>query len=110
MKCYYAHPMSLYGTPQEARDIKTLEKLGFEVVNPSQFVNPGMRFCLAAVEKCGVLAFRATPDGSVTSGVGAEIENAAKCGLPVIELPSALARRTLTVEQTYEYLQETGQR
>ncbi len=37
MKIYYAHPMSLYGTLQEKRDIETLKALGFEVVNPVDY-------------------------------------------------------------------------
>ena len=28
MRVYYAHPLSLYDTPQETRDIATLEALG----------------------------------------------------------------------------------
>ena len=37
MTVYYAHPMAIYGTPQEDRDIETLENLGFTVVNPNTF-------------------------------------------------------------------------
>jgi hypothetical protein len=36
---YYAHCLHLYGTPQERRDVLTLEALGFKVVNPN---DPGV--------------------------------------------------------------------
>jgi hypothetical protein len=35
MKVYYAHCISLYDTPQEARDLLHLEMLGFDVINPN---------------------------------------------------------------------------
>lgn len=35
MKVYYAHCIALYHTPQELRDLKTLEYCGFEVINPA---------------------------------------------------------------------------
>jgi hypothetical protein len=35
MKVYYAHCKAIYGTPQEERDIKALESMGFEVLNPN---------------------------------------------------------------------------
>ena len=62
------------------------------------------------VLSCEALAFRALPDGSIPSGVAQEIQWAVQAGLPVIELPSAVNRRTLTIEQTREYLSEIGQR
>jgi len=34
-KIYYAHPLNIYNTAQEKRNIATLESLGFEVVNPN---------------------------------------------------------------------------
>jgi hypothetical protein len=34
VNCYYAHCQSIYGTPQEDRDVALLEAAGFEVVNP----------------------------------------------------------------------------
>jgi hypothetical protein len=57
-----------------------------------------------------VLAFRALPDGTIPSGVAQEIKWAGEAGIPVIELPSAVNRRTLTLDQTREYLKEIGQR
>ena len=43
MKVYYAHSMGLYNSPQEARDIETLENLKLEVLNPNS-VEISIRF------------------------------------------------------------------
>jgi hypothetical protein len=120
LKCYYAHPMSLYGTKQEERDIALLESLGFEVENPNTHAHqegmwryggrPGdprsMEYFRGIAMHCDVVAFRAMPDGSITAGVADEIRVAKL----VFELPSGIKRRTLTIEQTSETLRECGQR
>jgi hypothetical protein len=62
------------------------------------------------VKECDALAFRGLPDGTIPSGVAQEIIWAREAGLPVIELPSAIDRRTLTLQQTRDYLAEIGQR
>ena len=120
LKIYYAHCLAIYNTPQEKRDIETLKKLGFEVVNPNEKIhqenaqkikaeNPDrvMNYFYRLVGECDAIAFRALPDGAIPAGVGGEIKN---LGIPVIELPSGIKRRVLTVEQTREYLEEVGQR
>lgn len=135
MKVYYAHCLAIYNTPQEARDIALLERLGFEVYNPN---NPEvadamkrlktkparewkwgtvdvMDYFRPLVARCDALAFRALPDGSIPSGVAKEIGFARDTlvggtGLPVFELPAAVTRRALSVEATREYLAEIGQR
>ena len=107
-KCYYAHPMSIYDTAQEKRDIDLLQYLGFEVVNPNRAQYTGYDmddFCNLA-RTCDVVAFRALPDGSITSGVAEEI----KAHWAVFELPSAISRRSLTITETLEALHESGQR
>jgi hypothetical protein len=35
MRVYYAHCIAIYSTPQEDRDVFTLESMGFEVINPN---------------------------------------------------------------------------
>lgn len=153
---YYAHCIAIYSTPQENRDIETLESLGFKVVNPnSPEVNaacsriraeveahntnrvlctgdldpadadcygkpqhfhpkdPGaevMKYFKPLAQGCDVLAFRALPDGRIPAGVAKEIEWAAEIGIPIIELPSSLKGRQLSVELTREYLREVGTR
>lgn len=112
MRVYYAHHMSIYGTPQERRDVELLESLGFEVVNPNtpehdgQYGSGGMKYFMQVASECDLIAFRALPDGSITAGVADEI----KAGPPVIELPSGIRRRTLDIAQTLETLRELGQR
>ena len=116
MKVYYAHCMVIYNTPQEERDIKTLESMGFEVFNPNcpemqnAYKEHGMIPFFDKVKECDAIVFRATPDGSIPAGVYGEIEVAINTGKPVIELPSCIKRRYLDVEKTREYLKEVGNR
>ena len=131
MKCYYAHCMAIYGTPQEERDIKTLKALGFEVLNPNSpgyieeaaairqhheelhTSDPGhyvMNYFMELVSTCECLAFRALPDGKIPAGVAKEIAAARENDLPIMELPSALTLRAMSVEATREFLTEIGQR
>lgn len=118
---YYAHCQSIYGTPQELRDITLLKALGFEVTNPSdrEIVdvyhrwleeNPDenkMLFWEELAKEQDVLAFRALPDGRIPQGVFKEIN--AFDG-PVFELPFAIHSRELDLEGTREYLRLVGQR
>lgn len=125
MKVYYAHPMSIYDTKQEDRDMETLCKLGMTPVNPNnlhtEIICAQYRRELSAerimeevfkpmVQQCEALAFRAFPDGSISVGVAKEIQYAQEAGLPIFELPSGLLRRSLTIDQTREVLAELGQR
>jgi len=125
MKIYYAHCQSLFGTPQEKRDIELLTSLGFDVVNPGDASYKDKVIEMKAsgftsgeiityfgheVERCDVLAFRALPDGAIPAGVAMEIKYAQTRGYPVIELPSSVQRRTISIDLTWEYLRESGQR
>lgn len=38
-KLYFAHPISSYGTPEEAQIIKALQDLGFKVINPNDQIH-----------------------------------------------------------------------
>lgn len=115
MKVYYAHPLNIYDTKQELIDIEALSQLGFEVVNPN---NPQIskefekthdfKIFLNLVRTCDLLAFRAFADGSISSGVGSEIGAAKEKNMVVLELPSAIAKRTLSREQTTEFLSNSG--
>lgn len=97
MKVYYAHSMGLYNTPQEKRDISTLEMLGFEVVNPNSkevqaavderkafyesqgksekdyYIKAFAEVFNEMIEQCEVFAFKALPDGRIPGGVGLEL-------------------------------------
>ena len=116
MKIYYARPITIYNTPQEKRDIELLEKLGFEVFNPNKealqkkYKELGMTVFTEIVSECDALAFRTFPDGSISAGCVKEIVVAQEKGIPIIELPSAISKRSLSVDATREYLSNSGQR
>lgn len=123
LKVYYAHCLAIYNTPQEARDILQLERMSFEVINPNQQwiadevkrlkekEDPNyMLFFRHLVVAQDVFAFRALPDGAIPAGIAKEMEYAREANKPVLELPSAVSRRTITLEQTREFLAEVGQR
>ena len=128
MKAYYAHCQSLYDTAQEERDVVTLHRLGFDVVSPnstethlacekikaeSKLTDPRdevMAYFYKFAKECDCIAFRALPDGSISSGVYLEITMFQSEGKPVFEIPSGLQRRGLGLEQTREYMREVGYR
>jgi hypothetical protein len=113
---YYAHPMSLYNTKQEARDIVALEEMGFEVINPNQpahdvgYQGSGMAYFRDLVKSVDVLVFRSFSDGAIPAGVAHEIKEARANGTPVLELPTGVFRRTMNVEETRERLRDNGYR
>lgn len=121
MKIYYAHCIAVYHTPQEARDIETLKRLGFEVVNPSE---PWVDEALESIPKedrmawfeqfadtCDAIAFRGLPNSdSIPSGVAKEIGWFIHRNKPVIELPSMSPCRIMSLEETRNYLREVGKR
>jgi hypothetical protein len=121
-KAYYAHCQAIYETPQEMRDWELINELGYNALLFDHRVSDGianakrtgvdvMYFVFRPlVEKCQILFFRALPDGSIPAGVAKEIGYAREFDIPVLELPSSILRRTMTVNETKEYLKEVGQR
>lgn len=127
MKVYYAHFMGIYGTPQEERDIATLEALGLEVLNPNipeiqkevddWFKDPEAKydemfehiFC-ERVRACEVFAFKALPDGRIPGGVAWELRAAQEANKIIIELPSGMHSRSMGRDDTREYLRDIGER
>ena len=125
LNVYYAHFMGIYNTPQEERDIATLEALGFNVINPN---TPGIQVevdtalkqesymdmfntvFFSRVRECEVFAFRALPDGRIPGGVALEMEYAKDKNKLIIELPSGFHSRKMGKDDTREYLKEIGQR
>ncbi len=115
---YYAHCLAIYNTPQELRDIFTLNSMGFQVVNPNshkfqmRYKEEGMEVFFNHIKSdaIDIFAFRALPDGSIPKGVYREIQVAIEAAKPVIELPSCINRRALDLDETREYLKEIGQR
>lgn len=123
MKVYYSHCQSIYHTPQEHRDLVTLHRLGLEPYNPnnadvaadvSALKDAGdvnyMEYFKNLVAQCPIFAFRALPDGRIPAGVAKELAWAREMDKPIIELPSNITGRVISVENTREYLHEVGQR
>ena len=116
LKIYYAHPVSTYGTKQEARDLETLQLLGVEVLNPNggnhdkEYKRQGMSYFTRIISDCDGLAFRGYADGAIPAGVAQEIVAAQAAEKIVFELPSAIHRRSLDVDETREYLSQCGNR
>lgn len=121
-RVYYAHSMHLYNTPQEIRDIQLLESLGYKVVNPNtpevqQEVeelkkdNPEyMDIFDKIIAKCDLLAYRCHANLKIPAGVWKEIGFAKNRDLPIIELPTLIDSRELSVNETRQYLHYNGQR
>ena len=116
MKAYYAHCISIYGSPLETDDIEAIDSLGLDVVNPNEpqhdagYTKNGMDYFKNLVRKCDVLFFRAMADGRISAGVATEIDTAAGSGLQVFELPSRIKTRIATIEETREFIYESGAR
>lgn len=114
MKAYYAHPVNLYNTLQEKRDIEIIEKLGYEVVNPNQpqiqeeYNKLGMVIFESIISECDIFIFRCFPDLKIGSGIYKEIEYAYLNEIPVLELPTILDTRILSVDDTRKYLKYLG--
>lgn len=139
LRCYYAHCVAIYESPQEERDIDRLLTLGFDVINPNSpyfgdrcaeikrifsvayaqdYLDAGEAIMDLVFKPLfdgldsamDLVAFRALPDGRIPSGVARELLWARLAGIPVIELPSNVSERGMTVDSTREYLREVGYR
>lgn len=124
MIVYYAHSLHLYNSKQEERDIELLESMGFVVKNPNSIkvqeevekyrIEHGdknvMNYFKDLIDSCGGLVFRAHFDGKIPSGVLFEVNYAKEMGLPILELPSLISTRNLSVDDTRECLKLLGQR
>lgn len=116
MKIFYARPVSLFGTKQEARDFETLKQLGFDVVDPNnadsqeRYQSEGVGVFLELVRGSDAVAFRSFPDGKIGAGICGQIDEALRMGKPIIELAAVTAGRKMSVDATREYLALLGQR
>jgi nucleoside 2-deoxyribosyltransferase len=118
MKIYYAHPLTMYGSEREKKDLLLLAQLGFEVYNPNQEAVTKQYLAARARQEqneafdafahvfkplvlaCDGVAFRAFGDGRVGAGVATECNWAVVDGRPVFELPTYVRTRFLTVSET----------
>ena len=90
---YYAHPMKLYRTPWEQKELAQIRKRfpRRRIVNPASYeghpdkLKDTVGFCLKLVENCQVVVFRRF-FGKVTAGVGKEVNHALRLGKLVYEI------------------------
>jgi hypothetical protein len=92
MRVFYSHPMKLYGSAAERREISLIEKhfAGCEVVDPSAHQSSAVagretEYYLRLVDSCDCLVFSRF-FGYVTEGVKPEVDHALSNGKPVYEL------------------------
>jgi hypothetical protein len=128
MKVYYAHCIALYNTKQEERDVQILTSLGLEVLNPNtvetqERCNKEMKgldgdaykaafdnIFHGYIDECPVFAFRALPDGRIPGGVAMELNYAQSKIKLIIELPCNTVARSMSKDDTREYLRDVGYR
>lgn len=100
MKIYYAHPMSWYGTEDEAADLAAIAAAmapGTEIVNPNtpEFSKKAIEArdsgdvmypFRKAVEDCDAIAYRTFNDDSLGAGVAQELLVAAVHGKQIFRI------------------------
>ena len=105
---FYAHPIAYYDSDIERNDINLLQRMGFKVLSPhgedngAMYRELGMKYSLVLLSKCDMVAFRAYEDQVVGAGVQQELEWATQLGMPIIELPSLVTRKSLGIIETRE--------
>lgn len=100
---YYAHPMKLYGTPWEQKELSQIRERfpRRRIVNPASYnghpekLRDTVGFCLKLVEKCEIVVFRRFY-GKVTAGVGKEVNHALRLGKPVYEIKEGMFKPVRT--------------
>jgi hypothetical protein len=107
-KLYFAHPMSSYGSVDETKIVDTLQKQGFDVLNPGDAEHCGksktifndavretgnknaaasivMDYFMSVAAACDACVFLTFPDGSISAGVGKEVKRFLAEGKTVLE-------------------------
>lgn len=113
-RAYFARPINIYGSNQEKRDIELISSMGFSVAEitdsatQEKYKTRGMQVFLDMIKEREALFFRALPDCSIPAGVLLEVKQAISLDIPVLEIPSAITRRGLSVDETREYLRQVG--
>ena len=116
MRAYYARPINLYGTDTDRRALALIASLGWSVSDPNmpetqqEYETRGMEVFKELIEGADILVFRSAVDFKIPAGVAKEIMWAKGFNLPVIEIPSRVLSRRMSIEETREYLSEVGQR
>jgi hypothetical protein len=122
---YYAHPMEMYGTTQEAADISLIMEMfpEYHIYNPNNHEARmgaelhGMRFFTDIVKACDLVVFRSIEEPlpkrihqDIGAGVGKEILTAEASGIPVLEISriAGIERRILSITDTRKHLRQVG--
>lgn len=100
MKVYYSHPICIKGSARENRELAQIqaEYPDAEIINPSdrryhwQKATSDMAFFLDLVTQCDVLVYSRL-FGHITSGVGLEVNQALRTGIPVYRLEDGVFTR-----------------
>lgn len=99
-----------YFLPEDQKIIKTLENLGFIVIDPNNEVSQalykldGMSVFHHLIDSADLLVFKPLANGKITAGVVSEIAYANSKGIPVLEIPENIYARSMSVEDTRKYL------
>lgn len=89
--CYFAHPITDYGTPRQSDALSAIKANGWTVENPDApehaeaYKSHGMHYFIELVGKCDCLCFMRFPDGEIGAGVAKEITAAFDAGKLVFE-------------------------
>ena len=124
--CYFAHPISEYGTAKQRKAIVMITRAGWNVLNPDTVAHQigykaagakGMDYFVNLVKKCDALALLPFPDERIGAGVGKEMETAFDMGIPVYKVfiegnvasltpVDKMPKNILSVEETRERLKK----
>ncbi len=89
MRIYYAHPVEIYSTIRERKELEIIRRNfpGAEIVNPATFQHSSgwSHGFLNLVDSCDLVVC-SDFDGFVTAGVAAEVEHVLSQGKPVYRL------------------------
>jgi len=105
---YFARPTTDFGQWREERDIKSIRRAGFSVIditnNETQDLYKDIGMCVfrPLVESADALFFRSFDDGSIGAGVAKEIYWATCAHIPIFELPLFVFDRAMSVADTRE--------
>ncbi len=92
-RIYYAHPMEIYYTPREHKELEIIKKHfpNAEIINPALFqdktgaIHSNMSFFYELIDSCDILVY-SDLGGFITTGVQMEIKRALERGKPVYRL------------------------
>lgn len=116
MKAFYSRPINLYGTLEDQRNIDSIKSLGYEVIDTeseeiqAEYSRKGMDVFFDLIKNTDVLFFKCALNMQITQGVYKHIVFASDNGIPVLEIPTILNARVMSLEDTRKYLQLTGKR